>query len=147
MRKQASTYSGPNSRTGVLATHIWLRVLGLISPIALPIIAALIHQRFTIFHYPGINTVIPAGFFLAGIATGALLREWWSVTYIFVLGSVLTILAVALGNGDPGSEGGAVTLVFAFMTIPLTLLGAALGTLMGKALERYTVLRGNKWPG
>lgn len=136
MRKQASTYSSRSSRTGMPAAQVWLRVLGLISPVILPLIGVWVQQQFSIFQASEIDIVIPVGFFLAGVVTGVLLRAWWSVTYIFILGFVLTILKLALTDEYPGSDSDVITLAFAIILVPLLMIGTAVGMVMGKLVER-----------
>jgi len=139
MKEQASIYSRQNSRPRVPSTLVWLRVLGLISPVGLPLLGIWIQERFSIFQAPDINSAIPVGFFLAGIVTGALIRGWWSITYIFTLGFVLTILSLALTDEYPGSDSDAITLALAFILIPIMMLGAAFSTLAGTLIDR-------RWP-
>lgn len=114
--------------------NIGLRILGLVAPVALPLIGIWAQQRLAIFQAPEIDIVIPVGFLLAGIVTGALLRAWWSITYIFVLAAALTILILTVTDEYPGSDSDAITL--AFIIAPIMMLGAVLGTLLGKVIER-----------
>jgi multisubunit Na+/H+ antiporter MnhE subunit len=68
--------------------------------------------------------------------TGVLLRAWWSVTYILILGFVLTILKLALTDEYPGSDSDVITLAFAIILVPLLMIGAAVGMVIGKLVER-----------
>ncbi|MGH9176089.1 MAG: hypothetical protein ACRD1H_17105 [Vicinamibacterales bacterium] len=111
-------------------------VLGLASPVGLPIIGVLIQQRWTLFHYPEINVAIPVGLFVVGVVTGLLLRSWWSSVYILALGVGFTTIAL-FQEEYPGSESHAIAVALLITIVPLMMLGSVIGLLLVKAVESW----------
>lgn len=116
-----------------------LRIIAAILTIGVPLLVLLIHHQGLVtvpYHPLGVS----GGFVALGVLVGVLWRSMGACAYITIIGVVLMIGSCVsamrtepLGEADPLVP----ILAIAFGIIPLTLLGAAIGILIGALIEGY----------
>jgi hypothetical protein len=122
----------PTQRT----TPAWgspLRILGILLPLAAGLVCAFIDQSLLLVSW------LP---FTVAVASAALLRSWWAVLIApaaLSIGTLLGLLAAGSGPNDITDPSFAAGLtVFALLALLPAATGAAIGTPLGKEIQRVT---------
>jgi hypothetical protein len=111
-----------------------LCILGILLPLAAGLVCSFIDQSLLLISW------IP---FALGVASAALLRSWWAVLVAPAALGIGTLFGLAVagsslsGIADP-SFGAGLTFFVLLALLPLA-TGAAIGTPLGKQIERLTV--------
>lgn len=112
-----------------------VRILGIVSPIALPLLAITSQQQWTFFRGDAVGIAIVIGFIIVGFASGALIRSWWTLGYL--LGLAVIVTSFWLFQPEyPGSEGHSISIGLFFMTVFLALPASIVGVLVGQRLAQ-----------